>query len=140
VVPALSILILTTAWGANPPAADEYVFIEDIDRWVNFTSGQHVFIGKLDSQGEFHEQNRYNRNDPLSIPGDILYMPRLKPYAAYEYRSGRLIKGVIDPEGYFVPDLDSTVTNFKDYTYSPQEPSIWNLPGRFEKKNPDKKQ
>jgi hypothetical protein len=54
----------------------------------------------------------------------------------YEYRSGRLIKGVIDTKGYFVPDLDGKVIEFKDYKYKPGGIHIWNLPGEFGKKKP----
>jgi hypothetical protein len=46
---------------------------------------------------------------------------------------------VVDTEGYFVPDLDSKVIAFKDYKYSPQGAGIWNLPGWFLNKNPDKR-
>lgn len=138
-VAAISILIVTASGVPDVPAADEYVFVEDTNRTVSFTRGEHIFMGELDSQGEFHERNRYDRNTPLTSPGDILYFPRPKSFPVYEYRSGRLIKGVIDTDGYFVPDLDSKIIAFKDYKYTPEAPRIWNLPGRFEKKGADKK-
>ena len=95
-VPVISILLMTVAGVSGTPAADEYVFVEDTERSVTFERGEHMLVGKLDSQGEFTEHSRRPRNSPGSVFGDILYTPRLEPFAVYEYRSGRLIKGVID--------------------------------------------
>ena len=52
----------------------------------------------------------------------------------YEYRSGRLIKGVLDRDGNFVPELGSRIFAFEDYKYGKDAPRIYNLPGYFHKK------
>ena len=54
------------------------------------------------------------------------------------YRSGTLIRGIIDDEGDFIPDVGSTVIDFKDYKYSSRAPRIYNLPGKFVQKQPRK--
>lgn len=133
-IPALSILILTMVGGANTPAAEEYIFVEDTDRTVIIIRGESVFEGKLDKRGEFLGRLKGKVTDAIPLRGDIIAKGARKSVPAYEYRSGRLIKGVIDVEGNFVPDLDSKVIDFKDYKYTPDGPRIWNLPGRFEKK------
>jgi hypothetical protein len=56
--------------------------------------------------------------------------------SAYEYRSGRLLQGVLRKSGTFVPDLGSRVLDFKDYVPGKQALRIYNLPGRLEKKPP----
>ena len=62
------------------------------------------------------------------------------PEPVYEYRSGRLIWGKLQASGNFVPELGSTVLDFKDYDpeWGPtRQRRIYNLPGtlrRIEKK------
>ncbi len=56
------------------------------------------------------------------------------PEPAYEYRSGRLIKGMLQSTGNFVPELGSKVIDFKGY--DPDENRrIYNLPGKLIKAN-----
>ena len=138
-ISALSILIAAAAGVSRPPAADEYVFVEDTDRTVIIIRGGSVYEGKLDRRGEFLGKLTGKLTDTTPLRGDIIARGGAKAVPAYEYRSGRLIKGVIDVEGNFVPDVGVKVTDFKDYRYAPDAPRIWNLPGRFEKKNPNKK-
>jgi hypothetical protein len=137
VIPALSILIATAA-GVSNSSTEEYVFVEDTDRTVIIIRAESVFEGKLDRRGEFLGRLTGKLTDATPLRGDIIARGARKAVPAYEYRSGRLVKGVIDVEGNFVPDLGGKVTDFKDYKYAPDAPRIWNLPGRFEKKNPDK--
>jgi hypothetical protein len=118
---------------------EEYVFVEDTDRLVVIVRGELLLFGKLDQRGEFLEQSRLKRGGPLSVPGEILNPPTEKPVPVYEFRSGRLIKGVLDTKGYFVPDLDAKVMEFKDYRFGPKEIPIWNLPGRVVPKGSVKK-
>ena len=50
------------------------------------------------------------------------------PEPVYEFRSGRLIKGMLQATGNFVPELGSKVTDFKDYDPNERR-RIYNLPG-----------
>jgi hypothetical protein len=52
----------------------------------------------------------------------------------YEFRSGRLIPGDIDDDGNFIPTVGGKIIDFKDYRYGPKAPKIYNLPGKFVKK------
>jgi hypothetical protein len=54
----------------------------------------------------------------------------------YEYRTGRLLKGVLLRNGTFVPELNSRVLDFKEYVPGAQALRIYNLPGRLTKKPP----
>jgi len=49
---------------------------------------------------------------------------------AYEYRSGRLIKGMLHKSGNFAPEVASKVLDFKDYGFEDKR-RIYNLPGRL---------
>jgi hypothetical protein len=53
----------------------------------------------------------------------------------YELRFGRLILGELDGKGNFVPKLDSEIRSFNDYKPGEGVPPIYNLPGKFVKKN-----
>jgi hypothetical protein len=59
-------------------------------------------------------------------------------WPVYEYRSGRLIEGLIDDDGNFVPAVDSKVIDFKSYRYGKKAIPIYNLPGSFVKKGEKK--
>jgi hypothetical protein len=51
------------------------------------------------------------------------------PEDVYEYRSGRLIKGMLHKTGNFVPELGSTVLDFKEYDPIRDRRRVYNLPG-----------
>src|SRR5205823_14564030 len=91
--------------------------------------------GKLDAAGNFIPEPRW-----MNIGGEVSGAPpiartlnRRVPDGepVYEYRSGRLIKGILDAQGNFVPDLGSKVIDFRDYRYNERAIRIYNLPGRF---------
>jgi hypothetical protein len=44
-----------------------------------------------------------------------------------------LVKGQLNEQGDFVPEIGSTVILFQDYRFSKKAPRVYNLPGRFEK-------
>ena len=116
---------------------DAYMFAPSPDKPVILVRGDYYIMGKLDFRGEFTETSRRRTNAPGSVMAEIINMTwAKKPVPVYEYRSGRLIKGVLDTDGYFVPDLDSKVIEFKDYRYKPGGIYIYNLPGEFVKKRP----
>lgn len=59
-----------------------------------------------------------------------------KSEPVYEYRSGRIIKGVLHDTGTFVPEVGSKVLDFKDYPVNEAGPPglrVYNLPGVLRK-------
>jgi hypothetical protein len=134
------------------PAGD-YEFVRERNRWVEVQRRDrdqlYWSIGKLDPAGNFVPDKDYlNRTDlkPTDAPAAVL-LNRDGLGPVYEYRSGRLVRGRIDPwTRNFVPEVGSTVLDFKDYRYGskdsklgPEPLPIWNLPGTFRKKDADKK-
>src|SRR5262249_9723964 len=95
----------------------EYAFVPDTDRLVEIRRGDIMLVGKLDADGNFLEERRFD--GPTSAGTKPSVLLNGKPGLAYEYRAGRLIKGEIRADGNFVPEAGSTVILFKDYRYSP---------------------
>lgn len=116
-------------------ATDEYEFVLDTDQFVlvNRTAGR-FSIGKLDPAGNFVPDKRWLMLEPGAVSG----VPPTKGITlrgpAYEYRSGRLVKGELDEDGNFLPEIGSKVLDFKDYRYSDKALRIYNLPGYFKHK------
>ena len=133
-----------------------YEYVEDTAPFVEMHRGKFLSIGKLDAAGNFIADKRW-----LNLTGGFSAVPvdrfvnassikRMKQETnghivvkifvepVYEYRSGTLIRGIIDDEGDFIPDVGSTVIDFKDYKYSSRAPRIYNLPGKFVQKEPRK--
>jgi hypothetical protein len=130
-------LAVATAVCGGAPQTSEYVFVQDVGRFVGIDRGGVLYLGKLDAEGNFVQHEVYPGGKPLSaIPA---YAPLTffgtKPKQVYEYRSGRLIKGELTPDANFIPAIGSTVIGFEDYQYSPTAIPIWNLPGYFSKKD-----
>jgi hypothetical protein len=104
---------------------------------VEVVHGRTSSIGKLDAAGNFLpepewlNQSRHQASSGI-MPAELLNGRAEKN--VYEFRSGRLIKGDLNQNGYFVPEVGSRVIDFKDYHYREGGPRIWNLPGRFEKR------
>jgi hypothetical protein len=126
--------------GYHPPEP-EYVFVPDttrwvmIERWVGKEPRTVLLRGKLDAEGNFVQHAKYESIILSCPPGcTLINSPGDSPKPVYEFRSGRLIKGQLMPDGNFVPDVGSTVIHFQDYRYSPDAIPIWNLPGYFKKK------
>lgn len=72
---------------------------------------------------------------PTPIPMVLSSIGRVRPLReiggpidVYEYRSGRLIPGVVQG-GAFIPQLGGTIIAFKDYRIGSRP--IYNLPGKF---------
>ncbi len=120
--------------GSDKP--DDYVFVPDTDWWVEICHDQTTSIGKLDAAGNFLP-TEINKPRCHRRSAETRSIKRLNPKPeknVYEFRSGRLIKGELNWNGYFIPEIGSKVLDFKDYHYRPDGPRIWNLPGRFEKR------
>jgi hypothetical protein len=120
---------LVLCLGYHPPEP-EYVFVPDTARKVGFYRRQVEYIGTLDADGNFREEVRI----AIDQRGPIMhgtFTPIGKWGPAYEYRTGRLVKGVINSDGVFVPDPNAPVILFRDYRYDSAAIPIWNLPGYF---------
>jgi hypothetical protein len=105
-------------------------------------------LGHLNDQGDFvpdYGLPPFPLTKPVKPAGDKLTNnPTLWYYnlpvegadrePTYEYRSGRLLKGILLKNGSFVPDLDSRVLDFKEYVPGEKSLRIYNLPGRLKKK------
>lgn len=126
---------------------------EKADPWFARVVGEVMELGHLSDRGEFVPdyglpvfpfvrvkqpevlQDGSGRSMYYTLPQPLARRwPRRQgdteedPEHVYEYRSGRLIKGLLHKTGNFVPELDSTVLDFKDY--DPLRNSrIYNLPG-----------
>jgi hypothetical protein len=122
-----------TAAPAPPP--EPYVFVPDVSRLVGVYQGDWLLVGRLDAAGNFLKTERYKRGESPSVKWEVLNDTGGQPRRAYEYRSGMLIRGLLDKEGNFVPDEGSTVIPFRDYKYDSDGPKVWNLPGYFKKKS-----
>jgi uncharacterized protein (TIGR03067 family) len=131
----LAMISSTCVECAPAPPPEEYVFVKDTDRWVGLLNGNGLLVGKLDANGDFTET--YRLKGPYSmIPSfTLINFSGPKAKKAYEFRSGRLIKGELMKEGNFVPETDSTIVKFEDYKYDPDAIPIWNLPGTYMKKD-----
>jgi hypothetical protein len=135
------------------PAGYEYVPFSKFARfdpppWVAHVWHERMELGHLNDFGDFVPE--YGLPPfPLTKPARrvhdaFTYQPapwyynlpvdRADLEHVYEYRSGRLVKGVLKRNGTFVPELDSRVLDFKDYVPGEQALRIYNLPGRLKKK------
>jgi hypothetical protein len=118
--------------------------------WVAHVRGEQMELGHLNDAGDFLPD--YGLPPfPLTKPAQRVMDPNTYQPApwyynlpidradlehVYEYRSGRLLKGVLLRNGTFVPELDSRVLDFKEYVPGEQALRIYNLPGRLKKKPP----
>jgi hypothetical protein len=127
-------VVLLLAQGAGG-AEEGYWFVPDTDRYVRLRHGHSFFsIGKLDKKGNFlpvpsllHLRAESHKS---GLPGGTMINGH-DDEPVYEFRSGRLVKGKIDKEGSFVPDVGEKVIRFEDYRPEEDITRIYNLPGKF---------
>jgi hypothetical protein len=133
--PTVLALALALPAAPAPPPPPEYEFVPRPPLVVVMIRGEDYVTGRLDSAGNFIETpgGRRKRSDPYSGLRPLNSSLDLNE-PVYEYRSGRLIRGILDSDGNFVPDLNGRVIDFKNYRYGKSAPRIYNLPGVFEKK------
>jgi hypothetical protein len=139
--------------GPAPIAAEEYeyVFQLDLTPLLGIVRDGKCWLGHLNDSGDFvpdhseHLPQGFKAGQPFSSVSlfTFLNFPKIiTGESVFEFRSGRLIKGVLHQDGRFVPDVDSKVIDLKDYLKDyrpgPGEVRIYNLPGRLAlKKKPD---
>jgi hypothetical protein len=131
---ALLAILVSGRIAASDPAKKKYVFHEDTDRWVAVERGEWHLVGKLDRNGDFVEEFMWKKGQGKSLTTTTTLNPAIyawKPQNIYEFRSGMLIPGALQPDGRFVPEAGGKIIPFKDYEYSPTATPIWNLPGVF---------
>lgn len=117
-------------------ATDRFEYVENTAAFVGMQRGKTVLLGKLDHAGNFL---RDCASPPLRLgsgqsgapPYELINFRRPGRIHVYEYRSGRLVKGALDNDGNFVPDVGSQVIDSKDYHYNKGALHIYNLPGKF---------
>ena len=135
VIAAFSGAAIVTALVCAPEPPDKYIFVPDTSRQICLRRGDEQLFGRFDSEGNFLQELKFPVTAELSCrPGGICLTfvgPGIEPIPVLEYRSGRLIPGVINNTGYFVPNLGGTVSSFKEYRCGASVPPIWNLPGYF---------
>lgn len=109
--------------------------------YVGLRRGDRIRAGALDAAGNFVPAYRMGTYPVANAfrppPCWVLNTISTKSFVAtYEYRSGRLIKGALTPDGCFVPELGSRVTEFTDFRRDPDLPltEIYNKPD-FEREN-----
>lgn len=104
-------------------------------------------VGFLRDDGEFipdYERAPFKWEDVYNAPFDLdargdprlytLPLDGAKSEDAYEFRSGRLIRGVLYDTGTFVPEMGSVVTAFGKYDPESDKRRIYNLPGILTKR------
>ena len=131
----LSILLTATLLpGAPAPMPTEYEFVPDTDPLFRLSRIGYFAIGKLDEAGNFIPDPRWA--DVTHAGSGIPFTQLLNgpPGPAYEYRSGRLIPGELDKKGNFIPEIGGKIIPLEDYRPGPKAIRIYNLPGRFVKK------
>lgn len=76
-----------------------------------------------------------------SVTEGCINEPAYRNEYVYEFRSGKLIPGFLDPNCNFLPDPAQQIIDFKDYRYHATSQyhvtsqRIYNLPGKFVKKS-----
>jgi hypothetical protein len=137
---ALTVAMIQPPVDGTPAPQDEYVFVRLTERPVSILRGGYVLIGKLDADGNFIQDAKRKGSglEPSNLTPPILNYPHPEPVPAYEYRSGRLVKGELGTKGVFVPEVGSKVIRFEDYKYRPGGIGIWNLPGYFKEREKEK--
>ena len=127
-------ILMSDRPACSDPPNERYVFVENTNRWVVIIRGEWQLIGKLDKNGDFIQDKKYKKGQGGSRPSSVLINSSghaSKSKKVYEFRSGALIPGEIQPDGQFVPQVGGKIIPFKDYNYSPTATPIWNLPGVF---------
>lgn len=124
-------LVIQVGTLAGDPPSPQYKFVEDISRHVSLLSGDAIMYGHLDRRGNFVPRFSLRAGSGGSgLPPSQLINGSFGSQV-YEFRSGRLVKGIIEKGGRFVPNLGTEIIDFKEYKFAPDAIPIYNLPGYF---------
>ncbi len=142
VLPTLIYLFFAANGNQKKPSnrEPEYEFRLDLKRIVAVHYKNYWEYGTLDADGRLvpqGERRRYGFNSALPDIDEVINSPRKPNEPVYEFRSARLIKGNLQQDAVFVPELASTVIDLDLYLkeYDPKNSlRIYNLPGRIVKK------
>src|ERR1700687_4722718 len=100
---------------------DDYVFVPDLESWVEMVHDKTTSVGHLDAAGNFLPMPGWvnkPRGQARSVIDRKIEILNWSPEKnVYEFRSARLIKGELDVKGYFVPEIGAKVIDFKEYRY-----------------------
>lgn len=111
---------------ATPPARRPVDRVPDL-----MQRGDKYWHGEIDPDGNF-VPDPYGGpmdNPPVSGAGWRLLSSRGDNVPAYEYRSGRLIRGTMTASGAFVPEVGSVVLDVqKDFDLERPDRVVWNRP------------
>ena len=138
-----SLLLCLLCLPVSSSKIHEYEYVEDTSRGIGVERGEVLLEGRLDAAGNFTQNpGALVLKKGMPRTGGILEIINLRRPGrehVYEFRSGRLIKGELDKDGNFIPDLGSKVIDFKDYHYKKDLLYIYNLPGYFKEKKGEPK-
>jgi hypothetical protein len=126
--------VLVIGLSAAGQVAMKYVFVENVARDWSLRRDGYIIAGRLNSRGEFTETFRLVHTAHIGGGvqiGPVLNFSLVEGTPVYELRSGVLVPGTFDKDGYFVPDVGGKIIKFSEYKYSPDGPKIWNLPGEY---------
>jgi hypothetical protein len=119
----------------------EYEYVEDLREWVIVQRGGMMYWGHFDGAGNFLPDVGRRALPKDGVPVSGFPVARYSNFpvggkneTVYEYRSGRLIQGILNNDGDFVPDLNAKISPFPEYKYHSRSLRIYNLPGRFRPK------
>ncbi|HZU39192.1 MAG TPA: hypothetical protein VFA18_24920 [Gemmataceae bacterium] len=133
------VLGLTTVC-AGQIGTEDYIFEQDLRLEFMMDYGDMLVRGHLDVAGNLVPipgATRRNAEGWVGICGvHVRYLAWVAKEAepVYEFRSGRLVPGVIGAGGHFVPTVGAPIIDFKDYRYGDKARRIYNLPGQFVKR------
>jgi hypothetical protein len=103
---------------------------------VGYVKADKKYIGHLDKAGNFvsveESQGGFDGAGNIQVRNLPANGER---EAVFEYRSARLVRGVLVKDGHFIPDAGSKVISFRDYVPIKENLRIYNLPGRFVEKS-----
>jgi hypothetical protein len=131
--------------GQTAGERERVLYQQDLRPTIAWIHHDEILFGRLDQYGNFVEGKWARRNEPDKIKIMLLFAPPQffkflnTPYEpnekVLEYRSGRLVEGVIDENYRFVPTAGKKVLAFEDYCPGRNAVRIYNLPGYFGEKH-----
>jgi hypothetical protein len=143
---AAAVCSISAGVGAAPENAARFVYVEDTSRLIHVERPLAMLVGRFTADGEFVPAKVIDMSTgwaeysgPPMHDANISERDRVDPKTrterVYELRSGVLVPGELGEFGNFIPTIGGKIIGFRDYKYSKEAPRIWNLPGRFERRD-----